>query len=209
MRKLLQDWEINATGTQITLTPLSPLSNPAYISTYVRDQLLGVETARETTTDEYLDQEYVKVEQAIRECRIGSRHGDRIYTLHQIVLRSLPFLNGDEMTEVLDQLEDLPCGMNLDGYERLWMDLYRAVNAGDLGKIESYVMQILVEEDRLTPARGEFLVGIGMIAYAAAGDGRGAETLWQRFAPAGIREEENSFIYEFLIQFARLRSTQD
>jgi predicted membrane-bound spermidine synthase len=205
VRKLLQEWDINATHTQVTLTPMSPLSYPTYLSTYVRDQLLGMDTPKAMATDDYLSQRYSMVDQAINECRFGSRHGDRIYTLHQIVVRSLPFLNSDEMSRILDRLGEMPCGMNLDGYEGLWMDLYRAVNDGELGQVKTYAEKILVQEHRLTPARAEYLVGLGMIAYAAAGDGPGAEAFWQRFGPAWIDQKKEDFIYQFLLQFAQSR----
>lgn len=205
VRKLLQDWEINPAGTQVTLTPLSPLGNPAYVSTYLRDRLRGEQPAGAIAINEYLEQEYREVDQAIRECRGGSSHGDRVYTLHQIAVRSLPFLNTGEVTEILDRLERLPCGTNPDQYERLWMGLYRAVNARDFRRIEALVMQILAEEDRLTRSRAEYLVGLGMIALAAAGDAEGAEVFWQRFAPGWMGERGQAFIYQFLLQSARFR----
>jgi hypothetical protein len=44
-----------------------------------------------------------------------------------------------------------------------------------------------------------------MIAYAAAGDGPGAEAFWQRFGPAWIDQKKEDFIYQFLLQFAQSR----
>jgi hypothetical protein len=124
------------------------------------------------------------------------------------VVRSLPFLNAEEVSDVLNQLESLPCGMNLDKYERLWMGLYRSVNAKDFSEIEAYAMQILLDKERLTRPRAEYLVGLGMIAYAAAGDFRGAETFWHRFAPEWLGDKGGAFIYQYLLQSARWRSTR-
>lgn len=208
VRRLLQDWVINENQTRVTLTPLSPLSNPAYVSTYLRDQLLGVQMNRPSAINEYLEQEYRKVDQAIRECRFGSEHGDRVYTLHQIVVRSLAFLNADEVTRILDRVESLPCGTNLDAFERLWMGLYRAANDRDFARVEEYVLQILAEKERLTRSRSEYLVGLGLIAYAAKGDARGAEEFWQRFTAGWTGESREALIYQFLLQSARMHSAR-
>lgn len=212
VRKVLQGWEINPVETHVTLTDLSPLSNPAYISTYLRDGLRGERSTEAGSGDRYLDAEYRAVDQAIRECRFGSSHGDRIYTIHQLVVRSLPFLNADEMNAIFSRLESLPCGTNMDSYERQWMAVYRSVNARDFDRIESHVGQLLAVEDRLTRSRAEYLVGLGMLAYAAAGDVEGAELFWERFAPAWIDDKEAVFVYQFLLQSARVggaRAAQD
>ena len=92
----------------------------------------------------------------------------------------------------------------MDSYERQWMAVYRSVNARDFDRIESHVGQILANEDRLTRSRAEYLVGLGMLAYAAAGDVDGAELFWQRFAPAWIEDKEGAFVYQFLLQSARM-----
>ena len=162
------------------------------MSTYLRDQLLGSQIRQATAINAYIEQEYRNVDRAIRDCRFGSEHGDRIYTLHQIVVRSLVWLV-------------IAVGLLVDEFERLWMALYRAVNDRDFDRIETYVLQILADRDRLTRSRAEYVVGVGMIAYAAKGDARGAEAFWQRYASEWQGERAESFIYQFLLQSARMR----
>ena len=100
--------------------------------------------------------------------------------------RVLPYLSAGEGAKVLEALDAAACLRGLYGAQMPWRTLLREVAERNAPAFGPIAVRMLDDGLGSTEVRAQYLLGLALLAQAAAGDATGARETWKRHASTAL-----------------------
>jgi hypothetical protein len=173
--------------------------NPSWLAArLVARDLLGPDVRPEALPIPSLPERLARQgEYILAQCR-SPEDGDAVAGAARLGTRVLPYLSPTEGRDVLAKLDNAACLRALYGTQQQWRELLRAVagrNAQEFGPVAE---RMLESGQGVTPIRAQYLLGLALLARAAAGDAGGARGLWDKYAGRALAGKPPDFDLDVL-----------
>ncbi len=110
--------------------------------------------------------------------------------LHALSVRSLPFLEPAQATDLLDTVVPPECAAQRSPQFRAWLNLYRDVAARNTARMAAAAAQILDSPAGTDPAKVSYALAAAMLGRLAEGQPREAIGAWERHATTQAAEKQ-------------------
>jgi hypothetical protein len=117
----------------------------------------------------------------IEQCAATSDETESLQRWHPLATATLPYLNIDRATALIDYIANPACWSGASQNTRAWLDLYRAVAKRDAGAMATIGSALLRDNTKTTPSMREYVLTATMLGLVESGRSNEAVEAWTKF----------------------------
>ena len=148
---------------------------------YARDFLLDPQPPQPVEIPRPFEKDLELVRTRLIECREPDKYDIWLHALYQLSRTFNPLLSQGDAQAVWSRVEHAPCFSSLSAPERQWVDLMKAVGAGDAPAMARLADNLLATTSGLPQGYRQYLLAAGMAGYLSQGRRAEARELWNRY----------------------------
>ena len=200
------DWQIS----NISATPHFQPSILANTAQLIRDQVFETANNRSSwftqessanntaSANQHNPRKIVQeLNELLIECQTPE-HGDKIFVLFGVALKTIPYLRPAELKQIWRRYEQGSCLTSWNTREQLWFKYIKAMSDRNINTISELSLELLSDKQDLTQARKKYLVASYMLANLALGKKHLAREAWQKYRHELFPEEEPRRLFKLL-----------
>ena len=148
----------------------------------IHDYLLAGRSPNADSTSAQLQKDLEIVKLRLLECREARDQGIWLHSLWRLAPSLNSGLSTEQSAAVWKRVTDTPCYSALAGFQRQWIELFRAVGARDAKRMSELGGRLLAGPFEINEESREYLWMAALTGHLAIGDKAGAKRLWDLYA---------------------------